>query len=378
MCCSQTQCYGNALECCRPVEKTTENNCADTPDPKCCSNARCNFGDDNMDEDKGNCCLPARDSAIGACDPTPEPDCCSGNKCYGSDECCRPVEKTSAFNCADTPDAECCSTARCDFGDDNVASGDAGKCCLPARASGDVCTPAFNATDSSENDMCCSGVRCVETDACCRPVEKTSFLNCGVPEVDSECCSTARCNSGNDNELSGDAGKCCLDTTKGFPEPCTPMKNPQCCSGNQCNSGDMDCCKPIEKVTDGFCLTTPDEAEECCTGLRCSFNTNNDQSDKGKCCVQPFGICNNDFECCGGTCTDGNTCCRSPEKVTDFSCVTTPEPECCTEFRCNGDSGNDQSDKGKCCVPTSAAAGVCNNNSECCSGTCFGFRCVLD
>ncbi|MBK9266403.1 MAG: hypothetical protein IPM54_42280 [Polyangiaceae bacterium] len=241
--------------------------------------------------------------------------------------------------------AQCCGFAA------GVATCMGQSCCLvkdaPCDRDADCCAGSCNGNKcvGGGNPTCAQiGEGCLASADCCSGicVGGVCSMACGLRGSactnDVDCCS----------------GKCSNGVCRKFG--CVA-------SGELCLS-DLDCCQDACDTSRGICGSLgcfPDGIACSADGQCCSGECNPaDQRCADLSCKKYGDSCGADSECCGLYC-DGSACQCAP---TGTACTTAEAYKCCSGF-CSNDVCTD-------CSPASAA---CNDDAECCSGTCNAGLC---
>jgi hypothetical protein len=198
--------------------------------------------------------------------------------------------------------------------------------CGPACASG-TCSDNFCCAAETEAALCASaGYHCGSATAVDHCGVHRS-LSCGFCPATTTCvssdigstCVPANCLPETDAEFCDRHGANCGTLTAN--DSCGQKRTDVLCGG-ACDAGGCDASVPNEcqcqPVLHG-CI----EEDQCCSGHSCNM--------QGLCCTVLRGICQDDGECCSGSCATG-ACCVGP----GISCVG--DLDCCSGS-CNSDGG---------------------------------------
>ena len=205
--------------------------------------------------------------------------------------------------------------------------------------------------DQEENRCCKSyGIECSDASECCdfRLNTQTTAVTCD--STSNTCCSP-------------DGGYCSSSIS---PEDGAKF----CCAGLQCDGYNERCCKGPGMD----CTEDPDiGGSDCCSSSKCGSDS--------KCCVEAFGYCNSEQDCCAG---EGLQCSSpsssQPAKYVklishgaSFTIIITTTGRCCLGAGDTPGAGNDwkccslhiHHDLGSCCSYDLDAD--CTEDHHCCS-----------
>ena len=331
----------------------------------------------------GACEKVACKASTGVCEVTFKPNgtaCDDGNQCTLNDVCTNGGCGGGAVDCDDDnpcTDDSCDPTSGCAYAPNAESCDDGDLCTTADHCEGGVCT-------GTENPLCI----CSDDEDC-------------VPYDDGDLCSgTLTCLDGK-CEVDEATIVTCDDVALAPCEQvvCAPStgecKVKDALNGTACS--DSDACTENDVCTAGACVGTPMTCEDgnacttdaCDPAAGCTFTPNTDACDDGNSCTSgdacAEGVCtgtpNADCEClsnadcaeqededaCNGTlmCSEGQ-CVVDPNSV-----IVCPEPEGCTTFTCQPETG--------ACVEATAADGspcedgnACTDGDVCDEGQCKG------
>jgi hypothetical protein len=282
----------------------------------------------------------------------------------------------------------CCNGKCCA---DNETCDDDGQCqriCLPLRSICNITDPPC--CQAGAPAVCSIEANCTtqeEGARCCRPIGEACAGRC-------DCCENADCVGGtcrlsagqqctNGDECAGLVPDCCDSVCT---ELVGDLNNCGAC-GNVCqaSTGENEVALCVRSETDraGHCTTACVDGFTRCNEDGPCVALVSDDANCGAC----GNVCAGNQRCCGGTCMNINT---DEANCGECGNACAPSSLCCGG-KCKdvqsdpsncGDCGNlcavdEVCSGGQCALPACKANGdQCDENSDCCSGSCNGSVCV--
>ncbi len=386
---------------CNLTTKACENVCGDANHTACnggcCSAAKCASGNaGNACGSNGVACIDCTNNAAGkACLMVNNAVACGCNAaadCPANTACNLTTKKCEA-TCGDANhtdcSAGCCSIAQgqmtgtCVAGTQNTACGTGGKACVACKNGTPTCTAGActNTCGNVGNGTCDAGNCCdMATKKCVAGNAQTTCgysgvcVNC-VPSQTGSKCETAinangpwfcGCDAAADcpkaDPVNGTGGLACDVTAHNCTTACGVQGITTLCNGGCCQfANGVGVCRAGNAtqtcgVTGGLCSN--------CT-LNCAQTATCTNGSCG-CCAGTGTNCQNNAQCCTNTCTNGRCACIAQQQP----CVGGNAALCCQIAGQNPTCGGANT---VCCLPTNS---FCNNNNQCCSGTCNNGRCT--
>ena len=387
-----------ASTACNLTSKVCEVACGDANHTACnggcCSAMKCTAGmAGNACGVNGVACVDCTNNAAGkTCVITNNVAACGCNvaaDCPANTACNLTTKKCEAA-CGDMNhtlcSAGCCNIAQgqmtgtCVAGTQNGACGTGGKTCTACKNATPTCAAgACTADCSNVGNGTCDGGSCCDlgTKKCVAGNAQTTCgysgtcVNC-VPSQTGSKCETAinpngpwfcGCDAAADcpkaNAQTGTGGLACDVTGHNCTTSCGVQGITTLCNGGCCQfANGVGVCRPGNAtancgVTGGLCSN-------------CTLNCNQTATCTNGSCGCCFGAnvnCTMGAQCCTNACTNGRCACVAAGQP----CVGNNAALCCAgQFNqvqvCGGPNNT-------CCLPQNA---FCNNNNQCCNGTCSG------
>ena len=321
-----TTCSCESLAGCTPCA-----NAGECPSGEYCNEGECQTCDKTCsgaceELDTATCSCVAKSDCTPCSDSSECGDgqYCNGGKCEGCDKTCTGaceeldtatcscVAKSNCTPCSDSSecgDGQYCNGGKCDVCDLTCAGAceelDTATCSCVAKSD---CTPCSDSSECSEGQYC-NGGKCDGCDLTCAGACEeldTATCSCATKSDCTPCTSDADCESGSYCD-----GVVCT--------PCPSAQSGYVC----CSVKPIDGDNPFDHVWvgdplgEGYCCTSKDESEECCTAYNADY-------------VYKDGKCQ-EFKCDEGY-----------EAVTNYASDGTKSGKACCEVKVDYDYKTDQ------------------------------------
>lgn len=376
---------------CNTTTHVCENVCGDANhtgcNTGCCSAGKCVAGAANNACGAAGACADCTNNNAGkvciggkACGCNAAADCPAGTACNTKTNVCETTCGDANHTVCNTG---CCNLPQgqmmgvCVAGTQNASCGNDGKVCTACGKGTPTCTAgACTSTcgnvgnGTCDGGFCCSANKCVAGNAQASCGFSGACADCTNANVGRKCVATAMagpwfcgCDVAGDcpaaNANAGTGGLACDLTAHNCTTTCGIQGITTVCNGGCCQfTNGAGVCRP------GAAPTTCGNSGGLCTN--CALNCANVATCSGGacgCCLGSNAVCQMNAQCCAGNCANGRCACIA----TGSPCVGGAAALCCA-----GRFGQTQICGGVnsvCCLATNA---FCQQNADCCNGTCQG------
>ena len=210
-----------------------------------------------------------------------------------------------------------------------------------------------------DQDQDCCSKRCKHGTCLCSKAGK------GCTNAN-DCCSSG----GGAGTCSGATETCCR-----LPgEPCQ-QTNPCCVDGSRCEApaggGPKRCC-----LRQGESCAFDGGSEACCNGLICAADTQECEVPGAVYCLHVGQACQSDAHCCGSSACCSHNCCNSEQFCGAQKCCVMPYGDCEENFECCFGAGADApaqceaapGGRKRCCFANGHLCDPASPNGGCCNG----------